>query len=55
MFLFFIPPAIQLLISIVVLVAGVAVHSAVLDAIGGLGLVVGGARWLRKRRDGGAS
>jgi uncharacterized membrane protein YjjP (DUF1212 family) len=54
MFLLFIPPAIQLLVSVVILVAGVAVHSAILDSIGGLGLVVGGARWLFKRRGGGA-
>jgi hypothetical protein len=54
MFLFFVPPVFQLLVGAAVLVAGVAVHGTILDAIGCLGVVVGGARWLRKRRDGGA-
>jgi hypothetical protein len=54
MFLF-IPPVIQAVIGVVVLGAGVALHSVILDAVGGLGLVVGGARWLRKRRNGGAA
>jgi hypothetical protein len=54
MFLFFVPPVFQLLVGAGVLVAGVAVHSSILDVIGCLGLVVGGARWLRKHRDGGA-
>jgi hypothetical protein len=55
MLLFFIPPVIQTVIGIAVLGAGVALHSVILDAIGCLSLVVGGARWLRKRRNGGAA
>lgn len=52
--LLFFPPLIQALIGVAVLVAGVVTHIAILDAIGGLGIAVGGYRWLR-RRGGGAA
>ena len=53
--LFFFPPVVQILGGIVILVIGVAMHTVIIAAIGGLALVLGGARWLRKRRDGGAA
>jgi hypothetical protein len=46
--LIFLPPIVQVLGGIAVLGAGVAVHSVILDALGGLSLAVGGARWLRR-------
>jgi uncharacterized YccA/Bax inhibitor family protein len=52
---FFFPPIIQILGGIVILVVGVAMHSVIIGAIGGLALVLGGARWLRKQRDGGVA
>jgi hypothetical protein len=55
MFLFFLPPIIQVLIGVGLFGAGVATQLAVLEAIGGLGIVVGGYRQLRKRRGGGAA
>jgi hypothetical protein len=55
MFLFLIPPVIQTVIGVAVLGAGLATHIVILDVIGCLGLVTGGARWLRKRRNGGAA
>jgi hypothetical protein len=49
-------PIVQILAGIAFLGAGTAVHKGssrdVLDAVGALVLVVGSARWRRKRRDG---
>ena len=56
--LIFLPPIVQIFGGIVLLGAGVALHSghepapAFLDALGALTLVVGGIRWRRQRRDG---
>jgi hypothetical protein len=52
--LFFVPPIVQALIGVAMLVAGVAAHIVLLDAIGCLAIAVGGYRWLRKRGDGAA-
>jgi hypothetical protein len=49
----FLPPIVQILGGIALLGAGVAVHIVILDALGALSLVVGGARWLRKQRGSG--
>jgi hypothetical protein len=50
------PPIVQILSDIAFLGIGVAVRNGssrdVLDAVGALVLVIGSARWLRKRRDG---
>lgn len=48
----FLPPVVQVLIGVVALGAGVATHLVILDVIGGLGIAVGGYRWLRKRSGG---
>jgi hypothetical protein len=48
--LFFLPPIVQILGGIALLGAGMAAHIGILDALGVLSLVVGGARWLRKQR-----
>jgi hypothetical protein len=53
--LLFFPPLIQVLIGAGLLAAGVAVHNVILGALGCLGLVVGGARWLRNRGGSGGS
>ena len=53
--LLFIPPLIQAVLGIVILGAGIALHNVIVGALGCLSLVVGGARWLRKRRDGGTT
>lgn len=49
-------PVVQILAGIAFLGIGVAVHKGssrgVLDAVGARVLVIGSARWLRKRRDG---
>lgn len=50
--LVFLPPLIQVLAGAGLLAAAVAVHNVILGALGCLGIVVGGARWLR--RHGGA-
>ena len=52
--LLFLPPVVQALIGVALLVAGVATHVIVLDAIGAVGIAVGGYRWLRKRNGGAA-
>jgi hypothetical protein len=52
--LLFLPPVIQALIGIALLGAGVATHLVILEALGCLGIVVGGYRWLRKRNGGAA-
>ena len=53
--LFFLPPIVQVLIGAGLLAAGVAAHLVILDAIGGVAIVLGGYRWLRKRNNGGAA
>ena len=50
----FLPPIVQILVGIALLAAGVATHIAILDALGALSLIIGGARWLRKQRGSGA-
>jgi threonine/homoserine efflux transporter RhtA len=49
-------PIAQILAGIAVLSVGIVVHKGwsqyVLDAVGTLVLVIGGARWLRQRRGG---
>lgn len=52
--LIFLPPIVQILGGIALLGAGVATHIVLLDALGVLSLVIGGARWLRKQRGSGA-
>jgi hypothetical protein len=51
--LLFLPPIVQALIGLGVLGAGLALHYVILDAIGCIGLAVGGYRLLRKRGSGG--
>ena len=53
MLLFLLPPIVQAVIGVIVLVVGVALHSVIIAAIGVLGLAVGGFRWVRSRRLGG--
>jgi uncharacterized membrane protein len=54
MFLFLLPPVVQALIGVVILVVGLAVfHSAILAGVGVLGLTVGAVRWVRKQRGNG--
>lgn len=49
--MFFLPPVVQVVIGVVVLVAGLAVfHSVVIAAVGGVGLAFGAVRWARKQR-----
>jgi hypothetical protein len=51
MLMFFLPPVVQVIIGVVILVAGLAVfHSVVIAAVGGVGLAVGAVRWARKQR-----
>lgn len=52
--LFFLPPVVQILGGIVILIVGVTMHSAIVGVIGGLALMIGGGRWLRHRRGGDA-
>lgn len=52
--LLFLPPLVQALIGVGLLGAGVATHLGILEALGCLGVVVGGYRWQRKRRNRGA-
>jgi hypothetical protein len=54
MLMFFLPPVVQVLIGVVVLVVGLAVfHSAIVAGVGVLGLAVGAVRWARKQRGNG--
>jgi hypothetical protein len=53
MLLFFLPPVVQALIGVVGIVIGLALHSVIIAALGVVGIGVGGARWLRSRRNGG--
>jgi hypothetical protein len=48
------PPFAQALIGVALVGAGVATHIVVLALLGGVGIAVGGYRWLR-RRNGGAT
>jgi hypothetical protein len=52
--LLFLPPLVGVLIGLALLVAGVAAHIVILEVVGGVGIVVGGYRWLRKRNGGAA-
>ena len=47
--LVFLPPLVQVLAGAGLLAAAVAVHNVILGALGCLGIVVGGTRWLRRR------
>jgi hypothetical protein len=53
--LVFLPPLVQALAGAGLLVAAVAVHNVILGALGCLGIVVGGTRWLRRRGGAGAN
>jgi hypothetical protein len=48
--LLFLPPRIQALIGVAVVVTGLALHSVIIAAIGGVGLAVGAGRWVHARR-----
>ena len=51
MVLFFLPPVVQALIGIVILVLGLALaHSVIIAGIGVLGVAFGGVRYVRSRR-----
>jgi uncharacterized membrane protein len=51
MLLFFLPPVAQVLISVLILVVGLAlVHSALIAVFGVLGVAIGGVRYVRSRR-----
>lgn len=51
MLLFLLPPIVQALIGVVILVVGIAVaHSVIIAGIGVLGVAVGGVRYVRSRR-----
>ena len=51
MVLFFLPPVVQAIIGVVILIVGVALlHSVILAGTGVLGVAVGGARFVRSRR-----
>lgn len=52
--LLFLPPVVQALIGIALVAAGVATHFVLLDLFGCVGIAVGGYRWQRRRRSGGA-
>jgi hypothetical protein len=54
MFLFFLPPVVQVAIGVVGLVVGVALlHSVLIAAIGAGGIGVGAVRYVRSRRPNG--
>jgi uncharacterized membrane protein (Fun14 family) len=51
MLLFFLPPVVQAVIGVVVLVIGLALlHSFIVAGIGVVGIAVGAARYVRSRR-----
>ncbi len=50
--LLFLPPPVQALIGIACIVLGLALHVLFLAAIGVVGLIIGGARWVHARRKG---
>ena len=47
--LLFFPPVITVIIGAGLVAAGVAVPNVILGVLGGLLIIVGGARWLRRR------
>jgi hypothetical protein len=54
MLLFFLPPIVQVLISVVILVVGLAlVHSTIIAGVGLVGVAIGGVRYIRSRRPNG--
>jgi hypothetical protein len=54
MFLFFLPPVIQVAVGIVTLVIGLALlHSVIIAGAGVVGVSVGAARYVRSRRPNG--
>jgi hypothetical protein len=51
MFLFFLPPVVQVAIGVVGLVIGLALlHSVIIAGAGVVGIAVGAARFIRSRR-----
>jgi type IV secretory pathway TrbD component len=50
--LLFLPPRAQALLGIAAVVLGVALHLWIVAALGVVGLVVGGVRWVHGRRKG---
>jgi hypothetical protein len=53
MLLFLLPPIVQVLIGVVVLAIGLAVHMYIVAGIGIVGLAVGATRYMRSRRPNG--
>jgi hypothetical protein len=49
--LLFVPPRIQALIGVAVIVTGLALHSLIIAAVGGVGLAVGVGRWVHSRHN----
>jgi hypothetical protein len=47
-------PAIRIALGVVVLLIGVALHKTLIDAAGGLVVLIGAGQWLYRRRGGGA-
>jgi hypothetical protein len=50
MLLLLLPPIVQVLIGVAVIVVGLAVHMYIVAAIGVVGLAVGATRYVRSRR-----
>lgn len=50
--LLFLPPVIQALIGVVVVVIGLALGSFIIAGLGTVGLAVGAGRWVHSRRKG---
>ena len=50
MLLFFLPPAVQVAVGLVVLVVGLALHYFIIAGIGLVGIAVGATRYARSRR-----
>jgi hypothetical protein len=53
MLLFFLPPIVQVLIGVVVIAIGVAVHMYIIAGVGLVGIAVGATRYVRSRRSNG--
>jgi type IV secretory pathway TrbD component len=53
MLLFFLPPIVQVLIGVVVIAIGLAVHMYVIAGFGLVGIAVGATRYVRSRRPNG--
>lgn len=51
---FFLPVALQPVLGLVLLGVGLAIHSVILDVVGALVFVIGGVRFLGRRRNSGA-